>query len=92
MVELTQVTDSQRKALVLAGVARSTWQYRHHPRPKVNDPIPHHERDYPTRVSAHDRERIEEFILAGWARDESVEHSFAAAWDQGVMLASVRTW
>jgi transposase InsO family protein len=92
VVELTQVTGSQRKALALAGVARSTWQYRHHPRPKVNDPIPHHERDSPTRVSAHDRERIEEFILAGWARDESVEHSFAAAWDQGVMLASVRTW
>lgn len=55
-------------------------------------PIPHAERAYPSRVSAEDRERIEEHILTGWAREVSVDHSFASAWDAGVMLGSRRTW
>lgn len=39
-----------------------------------------------------DRERIGERILAGWAEQNSVDHSFATAWDEGIMLASRRTW
>ena len=55
-------------------------------------PVPQRERVYPSRVSGKDRERIEECILAGWANEVSVDHSFASAWDAGVMLASRRTW
>lgn len=50
------------------------------------------DRVYPSRISGRDRERIEGYILAGWAKSVSVDHSFAAAWDTGVMLASRRTW
>ena len=56
------------------------------------DPIPQTERAYESRISAVDQERISELILAGWAQHNSVDHSFATAWDAGVMLASRRTW
>lgn len=83
MIALTEVTGSQRQALVLAGVSRSTWQYRQRPRPRAMAPVPQRERVYPSRVSGKDRERIEECILAGWANEVSVDHSFASAWDAG---------
>jgi len=86
------LTGSQRTALDLAGVARSTWQYRNAPRPKVATPVPQKERDYLSRISAQDRALIEGYILTGWAQHNSVDHSFAAAWDDGVMLASQRMW
>lgn len=83
---------SQRQALKMTGLSSGTWHYRHNPRPAVAEPIPQAERDYPSRISSADRERIGEHILAGWARGESVDHSFATAWDDGVMLASRRHW
>ena len=86
------ITGSQRQALELAGVSRSTWYYRQHPREAVTDPVPQSERAYETRISTADREQIEERILAGWAANNSVDHSFATAWDEGVMLGSRRTW
>lgn len=76
----------------MAGVARSTWQYRMTPRPRVPDPIHQADRAYEARISDTDRAQIEEHILAGWAGDNSVDHSFATAWDAGVMLASRRSW
>lgn len=76
----------------MAGVARSSWYYRFHPRPLIPDPVPQSERAYESRVSAGDRERIMERVKAGWLAGESVDHSFATAWDAGVMLASRRTW
>ena len=45
-----------------------------------------------SRISATDRAQITERIVAGWARGVSVDHSFAVAWDAGVMLASRRSW
>jgi transposase InsO family protein len=76
----------------LTGLSRSTWHYRQHPRQLVADPVLQSERAYESRISGADRERIEQLILAGWARQHSVDHSFATAWDVGVMLASRRTW
>lgn len=55
-------------------------------------PILQTERAYQSRIGVADRERIGELILAGWAQHNSVDHSFATAWDTGVMLASRRTW
>lgn len=89
---LTQSLGSQRKALAMVGLSRSSWQYRLKPRLPVVEPTPQAKRDYPSRVSQADCERIGEYILAGWARGDSVDHSFACAWDQGVMLASRRHW
>ncbi|PYI64493.1 hypothetical protein CVV68_21830 [Arthrobacter livingstonensis] len=73
-------------------MSRSTWHYRQNPREQVQDPIHQSERAYECRVSPGDRERISEYIKLGWAEQVSVDHSFAAAWDDGVMLASRRTW
>lgn len=56
------------------------------------DPIPQTERACASRISAADEERISELILAGWSQNNSVDHSFASAWDEGVMLASRRSW
>ncbi|WP_034220983.1 IS3 family transposase [Actinotalea ferrariae] len=83
---------SQRQALAVVGLSRSTWHYRHKPRPQVGDPIAHPHRAYPSRINATDRAQIAERIVAGWARGVSVDHSFAVAWDGGVMLASRRSW
>lgn len=77
---------------MLAGLSRSTWHYRRHPRPSVVDPVPHAERAYPSRLSAEERKEVAERISAGWADGVSVDHAFAAAWDAGVMLASRRSW
>ena len=92
MTDLTTLTGSQRQALTLTGLSRSTWHYRQRPRTQVKDPIPQSERAYESRISEADRERVSELILAGWAEQHSVDHAFATAWDAGVMLASRRTW
>lgn len=92
IIELSRHLGSQRQALAMAGVARSTWQYRKRPRAGVSQPIHQVDRAYQSRISAADRHRIGDYILAGWAGQHSVDHSFAVAWDEGVMLGSRRTW
>lgn len=92
VVELTRILSSQRRALALAGVSRSTWHYRQRPRDRVADPVPQSARAYTSRISEADRERIGELIRAGWAKEVSVDHAFAEAWDAGIMLGSRRTW
>ncbi|GAA0037515.1 IS3 family transposase [Brevibacterium metallidurans] len=84
--------SSQRKALAMVGLSRSVWHYRLNPRPRALDPISHKQRAYPNRIDAADRHVIEARIQAGWARGRSVDHSFAEAWDAGVMVASRRSW
>lgn len=92
MAALTAAAGSQRWALDLVGLSRSTWHYRHHPRERVERPVPQRDRAYPSRIAQCDRARIVERIVAGWADGVSVDHAFAAAWDEGVMLASRRSW
>jgi len=77
---------------VIAGVARSTWQYRHKPRARVAEPVPQKERAYLSRISTADRTVIEKKITAGWKKGNAVDHSFASVWDEGVMLAGRRSW
>ena len=89
---MTAAVGSQRRALEIAGVARSTWHYRTRPRERVADPVPQKERAYPSRISETDRAVIAGRITAGWAEGHAVDHSFASAWDDGVMLASRRSW
>ena len=92
VAELTVILRSQRRALELAGVSRSTWHYRSTPRERVVQPLAHRDRAYLSRIDAADRDVIATRILAGWAKGESVDHSFACAWDDGLMLASRRSW
>jgi putative transposase len=73
-------------------LSRSTWHYRQHPRNGVAEPIPHKDRAYRSRVDGLDRAQIQARIQAGWAGGKSVDAAFAEAWDQGIMLASRRTW
>lgn len=73
-------------------MSRSTWHYRHHPRDRVPEAIPHKDRAYPSRISPADRAVIAERITSGWRQGVSVDHTFAASWDTGVMLASRRSW
>lgn len=89
---MTRATGSQRRALDQIGLSRSTWHYRAKPRSRVPDPVPHKDRAYPSRISATDRTVIADKISAGWQAGHSVDHSFACCWDEGVMLASRRSW
>jgi putative transposase len=92
VAELTRTTGSQRHALTIAGVARSTWQYRHAPRARVPEPVTQRNRAYLSRISTANRTTIAEKITAGWADGHSVDHTYASTWDQGVMLAGRRSW
>ena len=76
----------------MAGVSRSAWHYRSSPRVRVAEPVPHKNRAYPSRISDADRAVVGARITAGWADGHSVDHSFASSWDDGVMLASRRSW
>jgi putative transposase len=78
--------------LELIGLSRSTWHYRAKPRPRVADPLPQRDRAYRSRIGAADRAVITTKIIAGWQAGTSVDYSFAATWDAGVMLASRRSW
>jgi putative transposase len=73
-------------------LSRSTWHYRSKPRPRVRDPLPQKDRAYPSRIAEADRAIIAARIVAGWAAGASVDYAFATAWDEGVMLASRRSW
>jgi putative transposase len=86
------VIGSQRRALAMIDLSRSTWHYRSTPRPKVPDPLPQKNRAYPSRICDADRAVIRDRIIAGWQTGTSVDHAFASSWDQGVLLASRRSW
>ncbi len=54
--------------------------------------MPQKDRAYRSRISGADRAQVAERITAAWREEVSVDHAFAAAWDDGVMLASRRSW
>ncbi|MFZ0835726.1 MAG: DDE-type integrase/transposase/recombinase [Mycobacterium sp.] len=58
----------------------------------MTDPLPQKDRAYRSRIGEADRAVIRDRIIAGWLAGTSVDHSFAASWDEGVMLASRRSW
>ena len=77
VTELTAATGSQRRALALIGLSRSTWHYRSQSAPAVTDPVPQKDRAYPSRIGEADRAVIRDKIIAGWQAGTSVDHSFA---------------
>jgi putative transposase len=54
--------------------------------------MPQKDRAYPSRICAADRAAIADKISSGWQAGHSVDHSFACCWDDGLMLASRRSW
>jgi putative transposase len=54
--------------------------------------VPQKDRAYPSRIPEADRAVIVDRIVAGWQAGTSVDYTFAASWDEGLMLASRRSW
>lgn len=92
VLALTAAGCSQRTALALAGVSRSTWHYRTQPRPRVADPVPHAQRRAASWLSATERDQIEVKLRAGFAAGESVYQAFYDALDAGEPVASLASW
>ena len=49
---------SQRQALAMIDLSRSTWHYRSNPRPPVTEALPQRDRAYPARICEADRAAI----------------------------------
>lgn len=92
MGQLTAEGLSQRKALALVGVSRSTWQYRIAPRARVTDPLAHTDRAYPNRVSPVEQAVITERITAADDAGNSIYTAWHEALDAGDPIASLSTW
>lgn len=83
---------SQRRALELAGMSRSTWYYRAHPRPRVAAPVPHTERRATSWLTAGEQDAIVAKLRAAFGLGWSVYHAFYEALDAGDPVASLSTW
>jgi transposase InsO family protein len=83
---------SQRAALGVAGMSRSTWHYRTCPRPRVAAPVPHTERRAASWLSPAEQDTIAAELEAGFARGWSVYHAFYEALDAGEPIASLSSW
>ncbi|WP_277871238.1 IS3 family transposase [Agromyces atrinae] len=92
VTQLTHAGWSVRRALKLLGISRSTWHYRHRPRRSTGVRIPHKIRHQPTAIKPEVVHAIQTRIKKAWAQGDSVNEAYATAWDEGVMLASVRSW
>lgn len=83
---------SQRAALTLAGMSRSTWHYLTNPRPRVADPVPHTARRAASWLSEPERESILARLQAAFAAGLSVYHAFYQSLDAGDPVASLSSW
>lgn len=83
---------SQRAALVVAGMSRSTFHYRTHPRPRVDAAVPHTARRAPAWLSTGEQDQIAAKLTAAFGRGESVYQGFYDALDAGDPVASLSTW
>ena len=83
---------SQRAALDLAGVSRSTWHYRTRPRVAVVDPVSHAKRRSASWLSAEEREQVTTKLEVAFAARKSVYQAYYDALDAGAPVASLATW
>jgi putative transposase len=83
---------SQRRALALAGMSRSSWHYRTHPRPRVADPVPHTARRAASWLSGPERDTIVALLSGAFELGRSVYHAFYTALDAGDPVASLSSW
>jgi transposase InsO family protein len=83
---------SQRRALELAGMARSTWHYRAKPRPRVAAPVPHAQRRAASWLTTEEQDAILARLQAAFGLGWSVYHAFYEALDDGDPVASLSSW
>jgi putative transposase len=83
---------SQRVALRLVGLSRSTWHYRSKPRPRVTDPVPHTARPSSSWLSTAEQDTIVAKLRAAFAQGWSVYHAYFEALDAGDPVASLSSW
>lgn len=67
---------SKKNALAVIGLSESSHYYRHHPRRRVTDPIPHHRRSGAKRISDQHRAAITALLTAGFEHGLSVRQIF----------------
>lgn len=89
---LTAAGLSQRRALGLAGLSRSSWHYRTRPRPRVANPVPHTARRAASWLSGPERDAIVAKLGAAFEQGWSVYHGFYQALDAGDPVASLSSW
>lgn len=89
---LVEAGLSQRAALAVAGMSRSTWHYRSHPRPRAAAPVPHTERRAASWLTMAEQDAIAAHLTTGFTRGWSVYHSFYEALDAGEPVASLSSW
>jgi len=83
---------AQGHALSLAGMSRSSWHYRTHPRARATDPVAHTRRRAASWLSEPEREAIAARLRAGFEQGRSVYHAFYLALDAGEPIASLSSW
>lgn len=83
---------SQRAALSLAGMSRSTWHYRTHPRPRVAEPVPHTARRAAAWLSVAEQDQIAAKLRAAFTAGHSTYQAFYDALDAGDPAASLSSW
>jgi putative transposase len=91
VTDLVAAGWSQRAALVLAGVPRSSWHYRRYGRRGAGVTVAHTARTSRTWLTAQEREAIEAH-LAGRQDGVSVYTAFHHALDAGAPVASLSSW
>ena len=92
VLALIAVGFSQRAALDLAGVARSTWHYRNQPRARVSEPFAHRQRRTQSWLTEDERAQITVKIQTAFAAKKSVYQAFYDALDAGDPVASLSSW
>lgn len=92
VVALVAAGLSQRAALELAGMSRSTWHYRTRPRPRVSAPVPHTARVAASWLTPAEQDLIAVKLQAGFSAGESVYQAFYDALDAGEPVASLSSW
>jgi transposase InsO family protein len=83
---------SQRAALRLVGLSRSTWHYHSKPRPRATDPVPHTARRSSSWLCTVEQDTIVAKLRAAFAQGWSVYHAFYEALDAGDPVASLSSW
>jgi putative transposase len=83
---------SQRAALAVAGISRSSWHYRTKPRARVAAPVPHAARPTPAWLNATERDQIAAHLAQAFSQGQSVYQAFYEALDAGDPVASLSSW
>ena len=83
---------SQRAALELIGLSKSSFHYRSKPRAPVAVPVLHRGRHQPAALSQHERDQVCQLLAQGAREGLSIEQIHLRHVDSGPVLASSATF